>query len=38
LDELNTIMMEVSQKMYQTDEPEEQESKHDAEDAEFEEV
>ena len=38
LDELNTVMMEVSQKMYQTDEPEEQESKHDAEDAEFEEV
>ena len=38
LDELNTIMMEVSEKMYKTDEHEEQEPKHDAEDAEFEEV
>ena len=31
-------MMEVSQKMYQTDEPQQQESKPDVEDAEFEEV
>ena len=38
LDELNTIMMEVSQKMYQTDEPQEQEPKHDEEEAEFEEL
>ena len=39
LDELNTIMMEVSQKMYQTDEPQEPQSDVDnAEEAEFEEV
>ena len=38
LDELNTVMMEISQKMYKTDEPQEQESKPDVEDAEFEEV
>ena len=38
MDELNKVMMEVSQKMYQTDEPQQQESKPDVEDAEFEEV
>ena len=39
LDELNTIMMEVSQKMYQTDEPQEPQSDTDnVEEAEFEEV
>jgi len=38
LDELNTVMMEVSQKMYQTDEPQQQKSKPDVEEAEFEEV
>ena len=39
LDELNTIMMEVSQKMYQTDEPQEPQSDVDnAEEAEYEEV
>ena len=39
LDELNTIMMEVSQKMYQTDEPQEPQSDvGDVEEAEFEEV
>ena len=39
LDELNTIMMEVSQKMYQTDEPQEPQSDvDDVEEAEFEEV
>ena len=39
LDELNTIMMEVSQKMYQTDEPQEPQSDvGDVEEAEYEEV
>ena len=39
LDELNTIMMEVSQKMYQTDEPQEPQPDVDnVEEAEFEEV
>ena len=41
LDELNTVMMEISQKMYQTNESQQQESQSDAgdvEEAEFEEV
>ncbi len=39
LDELNTIMMEVSQKMYQTNEPQQQQDpKTNVEEAEFEEV
>jgi len=39
LDELNTVMMEVSQKMYQTDEPQQQQDpKTNVEEAEFEEV
>ena len=41
MDKLNTVMMEISQKMYQTNESQQQESQSDAgdvEEAEFEEV
>ena len=38
MDSLNQVMMEISQKLYQTNEPQQQESQSNVEDAEFEEV